>query len=214
MERRKCKSLSLANKIKVIKEVEAGVKKKIDNAAAFDIPSSTLSTIIKNKEAIKCATENLVYQPHRKRMKLCSNPNIEKHMLDWIRRARDENVPISGPIVREKTEKLASDLGHADFKASEGWLMNFKKRNGIVSKIISGESASVSDVNCEEYRLTILPSILEGYSESDIFNVYETGFYYKCLPDRTLAFKNDKCYGGKRSKDRITVMVGTNMTGT
>ena len=30
----------------------------------------------------------------------------------------------------------------------------------------------------------------------------------------TSAFLGDKCIGGKKSKDRITVLVGANMTGT
>ncbi|XP_049271361.1 tigger transposable element-derived protein 4-like [Rhipicephalus sanguineus] len=34
------------------------------------------------------------------------------------------------------------------------------------------------------------------------------------LPDRSLAFSGDPCTGGKLSKERITVMVGANATGT
>lgn len=39
-------------------------------------------------------------------------------------------------------------------------------------------------------------------------------FFYKCLPDRTLTFKNEKCHGGKNSKERITVMLVANMDGS
>ncbi|XP_045541632.1 tigger transposable element-derived protein 4-like [Papilio machaon] len=34
------------------------------------------------------------------------------------------------------------------------------------------------------------------------------------MPDKTLKFKGDNCSGGKLSKDRITVMVAANMSGT
>jgi len=30
------------------------------------------------------------------------------------------------------------------------------------------------------------------YDARDIFNADETGIFYKCLPDRTLTFKNEK----------------------
>lgn len=33
------------------------------------------------------------------------------------------------------------------------------------------------------------------------------------MPDKTMAFKNDPCFGGKRSKDRLTVLLGANITG-
>lgn len=59
-----------------------------------------------------------------------------------------------------------------------------------------------------------MPKIVEDYEPKDIFNADETGYFYKCLPSRTLSFKNEKCVGGKKCKERITVMVGCNMTGT
>ncbi|EEC04308.1 centromere protein B, putative, partial [Ixodes scapularis] len=34
------------------------------------------------------------------------------------------------------------------------------------------------------------------------------------LPDRTLCFNGESCSGGKFSKERITVMIGTNAMGT
>lgn len=38
--------------------------------------------------------------------------------------------------------------------------------------------------------------------------------FYKLTPDKTLKFRGEKCSGGKLSKDRITVMVAANMSGT
>ena len=34
------------------------------------------------------------------------------------------------------------------------------------------------------------------------------------MPDKTLAFENEKCYGGKHSKERVTCMIAGNMAGT
>ena len=55
---------------------------------------------------------------------------------------------------------------------------------------------------------------MERYSPEDIYNVDETGLFYKLLPDRTYTFKGENCHGGKRSKERITLLLGSNMTGT
>ncbi|XP_057335435.1 tigger transposable element-derived protein 6-like [Microplitis mediator] len=52
------------------------------------------------------------------------------------------------------------------------------------------------------------------YEPKDIFNADETGLFFKCLPDKTLIFKNEKCYGGKHSKERLTILLATNMTGS
>jgi hypothetical protein len=45
--KRKCETLSLSDKKKLIEEVEKGIKKKKDIAADFGILANTLSTIIK-----------------------------------------------------------------------------------------------------------------------------------------------------------------------
>lgn len=40
--------------------------------------------------------------------------------------------------------------------------------------------------------------------------------FFKCTPNRTLTFKGDNYHGGKKSKERVTVMVKllANMIGT
>jgi hypothetical protein len=54
----------------------------------------------------------------------------------------------------------------------------------------------------------------QGYSEEDIYNADETGVFYNTTPDSTFKFKGEKCEGGKMSKNRITVLMCVNMTGT
>ncbi|XP_025424775.1 tigger transposable element-derived protein 4-like [Sipha flava] len=55
-----------------------------------------------------------------KRMKICEYPDIE-----------------------EKAEFFATKLGHKQFKASQGWLSNWKIRNNVVFRKICDENASV-----------------------------------------------------------------------
>ena len=54
---------------------------------------------------------------------------------------------------------------------------------------------------------------MKGYEPRDIYNMDETGLFYRTLPDRTLSIKGDECKGGKKSKDRITVSLCVNMVG-
>lgn len=58
------------------------------------------------------------------------------------------------------------------------------------------------------------PNLRRQFSDDKIFNADETGLFYKLMPDKTLKFKGENCSGGKLSKDRITVMVAANMSGT
>ena len=57
----------------------------------------------------------------------------------------------------------------------------------------------------------MLHSVLGRYNPRDVFNADETGLFWRRLPDKKLAFKHEKCHGGKKSKEGIATMVCTNM---
>ena len=46
-----------------------------------------------------------------------------------------------------------------------------------------------------------------------MYNADETGLFFKSLPNKTLAAKDDKCIGGKLSKERLTVLLCANASG-
>ena len=104
-------------------------------------------------------------------------------------------------------------MGNDEFRASNGWLENFKKRHGIVYRKVCGESGAVDDNVCAAWKAE-LQSVIQGYSPHDVFNADETALFFKCLPDSTMTFKGEKCQGGKLSKERLTVLLATNASGT
>lgn len=62
--------------------------------------------------------------------------------------------------------------------ASNGWLENFKIRRSISYRTICGESAAVNPVTTKEW-MNRLPTIIDGYDCSDIFNADETSLFSK-----------------------------------
>ena len=80
-------------------------------------------------------------------------------------------------------------------------------------KQVSGEEKSVLDEDIRPWLDITLPELLSLYSPECIYNVDETGLFYKLRPDKTLTFKGDKCSGVKKQKDRLTVLVGASMSG-
>jgi len=57
--------------------------------------------------------------------------HIDEICFEWFSRARSENIPISGEMVREKAKQIADEAGYTDFTASSGWLQKWRKRNNI-----------------------------------------------------------------------------------
>lgn len=210
--RKQLKTLTYLEKVKVIQEVEKGIKKKCEIAKDFAIPANTLSTILKNKDKILSHVGKDSGKT-KKRVKGPENPDIDECVTKWFKQARDKNIPLSGTLVRAKAEEFATTLGKNNFKASTGWLDGFKVRNEISFKTVCGESGGVNMDAANEWKDLLIGMIGETDAKN-VFNVDETGLFYKCTPDKTLAFKNEKCSGGKLSKERITVLIGANMDGT
>ena len=150
----------------------------------------------------------------RLKKRFTSFDDLDKALYLWIKQARAMNIPINGPIIMEKANSLAKEL-ELDFKANSGWLYRFKIRRSLVFKNVCGESGTVTLNMTDEWRNQKLPSILSKYSPDDIYNADETGLFYQCLPNKTYTLKGEKAsHGLKESKQRLTVLVATNMSGS
>lgn len=130
--KRTLKTLSVDQKFRLIKEVESGSKNK-DVAVKYGISPSTVSTILKNKHSVITAMESGSASGSIKRLKKPMYENVDKAVLEWFKSARMQNLPISGGLIKEKALEFSEKLGQPNFKASTGWLDNWKRRYGTYS---------------------------------------------------------------------------------
>lgn len=121
-------------------------------------------------------------------------------------------MPISGPLIQEKALQVAKIENFENFSASNGWLEKFRIRHAITFKSICGESKSV-DTSVVKDWTEKLEGICEGYADVDIWNLDETGLFFKALPDKTMCLRGEKCSGGKLAKERLTLMLCVNAVG-
>jgi hypothetical protein len=104
-------------------------------------------------------------------------------------------------------------MGMENFSSSNGWISCFKQHHGLVFEKLAGEIAAVV-TNTTDLWFERLPEVLEGYKAWDIYNADETGLFFNCLSDQTLALKGETCHGRKNAKELYycvqTVMAQTN----
>ena len=167
--KRKKESKSMEEKYAAIIECEKGQKSKTEIAKQFNVPLSTLSTWLKNKDSIKEGYQK--FGPKRKSMKVGHYDELEEVLTTWFKSTRSNDIPISGPMLQAKAEELAKKMSIQGFHASNGWLDRFKERHGITFKKVCGESNSVNsssdDMTAWQSKLKLL---LQQYEACDIFN--------------------------------------------
>lgn len=101
-----------------------------DIAELFGVERSTVSKILKNKEEWLNVDENAVpavkYRPSK-------FPIVEALMANWLQECLDRDVPITDSSIRQKALEAANTSGvpREKFKASSGWIENFKHRHEI-----------------------------------------------------------------------------------
>jgi len=116
---------------------------------------------------------------------------------------------LSDAMLIEKAKLLASGLGipEGTLQFSSGWLHKFKNRNGIHQEKLHGEADSADNAAIIE-ALPLLREKCATYPLERIYNMDETGLFYRLEPDRTLATK--RLSGRKKNKERISVALCSN----
>ena len=76
----------------------------------------------------------------------------------------------------------------------------------------NGEAGDVSGNTVESWKER-LPELLEGYDAKDVWNIDETGCFWRALPEKGFAQKKTACKGGKKAKERMTIAFVVNAAG-
>lgn len=204
----KRKRLCLKEKLAVI---EACEKQKLSGRALakqFKVGKTQIAQILKKKEKLLEMWSTNVNRHTKKIYPQHGSYRINGIIFEWYCRMRTLNKPISGVILQKKALEVARELGERKFKASHGWLENFRIRHNVSYKTVADEASSAT--NIKDYQ-NQLPVVCHNYDERDIFSLDETGLFYKAFPEMVL--NHETCAAGEIPEERLTVMLCANMIG-
>ena len=169
---------------------------------AFSVGRTQVRSIIKEKEEILTAYQsNLSKGQKQKRQRTGKFSDVNQALWDWYTLCRSSNIPVSGTMLQEETLLIAEKLGIEGFAASNGWLESFKKTQNISTKSVAGEEGDLSSVTLESWKERSR-ELVRGWKPENIWNIDETGCFWKGLPEVSLNKKGSRCSGGKQSKQR------------
>ena len=183
--KRKRQELDLKTRFEVIKYSQANPQESARKLAdKFHCRKTQIRSILLKKEEIlkalrliRAVTQN--DQEEQEMRKLTTD-----YWTGLGRREAKTCLSITGPMLQEKAMQIAHglDMSQDEFKASNGWLDRFKSRNRIKAKFISGEAGDVRKETVDSWKER-LPELLQGYAPENIWNMDETGQFFRALPN-------------------------------
>lgn len=217
--KRKHKTLTVLQKVDIIKRLESGTSVR-HLASLFGISTRTIYDISKNKQKILqfyASSDSNAGIANRKSMRPAKDVNLDAVVYEWFRQRRDEGVPITGPLLCEKAKMLHEELKIEEpCNFSSGWLTRFKQRHGIRYLKSCGEKLSADSQAAEEFIEEFSKLVQkENLSPEQVYNMDETGLFWRYFPRNTLATSDETAPTGvKDAKERVTVAVCSNAAGT
>uniref|UniRef100_H9GPB4 HTH CENPB-type domain-containing protein n=1 Tax=Anolis carolinensis TaxID=28377 RepID=H9GPB4_ANOCA len=223
----KCKRKMLTIKEKV--ELLDMLQERRSYAAVgrhYGINESTVRSIKKEEKNIR-STATVTFNKMAKRVITPRNKLIvkmESVLALWIHDCREENISLDTNTIRTKAMQLYDRTSTSTdfptesgkFAASKGWFHTFQKHYGLKSVCLHGEAASADKAAAEDYVNNTFKEILKegGYQSEQVFNMHETGLFWKRMPSRTFIMKEEATAPGfKAQKDRATLIMCGNAAG-
>jgi hypothetical protein len=144
-----------------------------------------------------------------KRQRHVQHPQLDAALANWVIMMENKHLNLSYDLIKEKARSLAVQLGIPTeaFKFSNGWMQGFNKHHGFKGFKSHGESGSV-DPKVIAKALPAIKAAIAQYARKDIYNMDETGLFYRGALNRTIA--RNVIEGLKNDKTRITIAFTAN----
>ena len=90
---------------------------------------------------------------NKKRIKECLSPDLDYQLLEYMLDERAAGRPVSNGDLHEKGLEIARGLGLGDFKASDGFITGWKRRNSVHIRRGTNESQKIPEDHADNNRL-------------------------------------------------------------
>ena len=207
-------AINLETKYKIIKLFDENKSvDQINNELKSNYKSNTLLKIKRQKSKIINHYEGCT-SSSTKRLRKSNHPEIDLKLIEFVTECNTNGIPISLRLMKEKANKIAIDLNIKDFKCNDNYIYRFSKRNSIKSVVIHGEAEGIDTDITSQWIQQKLPKLIQDFSPDDTYNGDEFALFWRLLPNRTYRIAGNRFNTGRKSKERISVFICANKSGT
>ncbi len=134
----------------------------------------------KNKEAILDSYNQSNRFRVRSKKDRSKHKDMEAELVEIIKTMRENGGIVSGLYIKLKALKyMQENHPNVQFKASDGWLRNFNKRNGFTLRRVTTTGREMPENTLEILlkHLDECEKLLTGINRNQILNMDETSIY-------------------------------------
>ncbi|EPX73479.1 ARS-binding protein [Schizosaccharomyces octosporus yFS286] len=176
------------------------------------IAQSTLSRILSDRFAYLDDTDQNL---HAKRNRSPKYPALEKALYNWIQDAHFTRTKATNDILKAAATKLWGTIPEYREASmpefSNGWVEGFRRRY-LERADEPSRGEYFIDVEHLGDSMVRIQDVASFFPKENIFNVDETGLFWKLLPNQTPSIEN--CGHTKRYKAKISIVMCANSTGS
>ncbi|XP_043591768.1 tigger transposable element-derived protein 2-like [Bombus pyrosoma] len=216
-QKQKRKVLSADQKYEVLKLKEKGVDRK-NVIQKYGISLSALSRLCASFDECKKQLEtNRMIIIHSKRCRSWQQvTDLERVLYHWCIQCMEKNVKVTGTEIQNKALELNKKLNLCPlFKASNSWLVYFRKDYGITEADMMDYLPSPSKITADIFKANFNKLLQDGgFSLENVYNVVYTAILWKAVPENSLMFRSAKSTGClEMCEDHVTALFCANATG-
>ena len=191
-------------------------------AREYHVTDTSVQKVWLNRAAIQERSALFTEEDKKKtyRASIGRYKELEDALFTWIENMRCASLLVPPSLAIAKAKSIASmmSIPESEFKASWKWLSRFRVRHGLQKMLLHGEGAEVNRNNPDLlHSLDNLYTIINQYDAENVYNMDETGLFFRLLPRYSLLMPDEDISttrGKKKSKDRVSLVVCANSTGT
>lgn len=195
----------------------------------FEVFRKTVFNIKKRASDILKMTTDSTTRSTQKTSRVIMFPQIKNKIIDLVIVCRTQKLPMTISVLQQHallwresmlTQSTLSEKDREQFincPTSNGWIIGFVKRFDLRAVRLSKEAGSVDALYLAKDMIALRKQ-LKTYDISCIFNIGETGLFYKLISRQTYISQHEarqsiRGTNAMKEKDRITRYVCTGGTG-
>ncbi len=210
---KQCVHLKSEDKLKVLFYVNRSAKNS-EPFRRFGVSPRSIGRIKKDRSKLLQMDRNKVhlYVPRNLYAKY---PAMENKLVGFTTFACEQRLLVSSSILRTRAIDISKELGIVDFEASNGWLSRFLIRTPIQPSFKLHGKGNSNLPQCLTQRMEEIRSIYKEFPLSNIYNVDESGLFFRMGPWKTYLSVGKmrdivRSTDFSKHKDRVTTVLARN----